>query len=202
MVSSEKIIRRNRENAAARFIDMTGWVFNRLTVIQRVFKKSKCTHWLCKCICGNENIVDGRHLRGKKISSCGCLVLEINSKRMKENNIAVKTHGLTNHPLRAIWKSMLHRCYNKNNKFYKNYGGKGVNVCDTWKNSLQEFYDWSIVNGWRKGLSIDRINNDGDYNPLNCQWITKSENSRKNCVIGNLRKEKCARNNSSSQLQS
>jgi len=195
MVSSDKIIERNRNNAAARFIDMTGWVFDRLTVIERVFKKPRCTHWRCKCICGKENIVDARHLRGKKISSCGCLVLEINSKRMKENNIAIKTHGLTKHPLRHIWKAMIHRCYNENNKFYKNYGGRGVSVCDEWKQSVQIFYDWAIANGWVKGLSIDRIDNNKNYEPSNCHWITISENSRKNCVIGNLRKEKCARNN-------
>ncbi len=198
MVSNDKVIERNRNNAAARFIDMTGWVFDRLTVIERVFKKPRCTHWRCKCICGKENIVDARHLRGKKISSCGCLVLEINAKRMKENNIGIKTHGLTKHPLRSIWKAMLHRCYNENNRFYKNYGGRGISVCSEWKESVQVFYDWAISNGWIKGLSIDRIDNNKNYEPSNCHWITVSENSRKNCVIGNLRKEKCARNNPSS----
>ncbi len=198
MTSSQKIIDRNRKNAAAKFIDMTGWVFDRLTVIERVFKKPKHTHWLCKCTCGNESIVDARHLRGKKISSCGCLNLEINSKRMIENNIGIKTHGLTDHPLRAIRKAMLHRCYNESNRFYKNYGGRGITVCEEWKNSLESFYEWAMSSGWEKGLSIDRKDNEGNYNPENCEWITISKNSSKNCILGKLRQERCARNNPTS----
>ncbi len=198
MTSSDKIIERNRKNAAAKFIDMTGWVFDRLTVIERVFKKPKYTHWLCKCICGKESIVDARHLRGRKILSCGCLVLEINSQRMKENNIGITKHGLTDHPLRAIRKAMLHRCYNEKNKFYKNYGGRGITVCDDWKNSLESFYEWAISSGWVKGLSIDRKDNEDHYNPDNCEWITVSKNSSKNCILGKLAKAKCERNNCSS----
>lgn len=197
MDSSQKIIERNRKNAQSRFIDMTGFVFDRLTVINRVFKKPRYTHWLCKCICGNTTIVDGNHLRGKKIRSCGCLNLEINRERLKGNALGYK-NGLRNHPLRFIRKSMIHRCYNQNNRYYKNYGGRGISVCDEWRNSIKSFYEWALGNGWMKGLSIDRKDNNGNYEPSNCQWITISENSRKNCVIGNLRKERCARNKSAS----
>lgn len=187
------IIERNRKNAQARFIDLTDRVFFRLKVIKRIFRKPKTTSWLCLCECGNETIVDGGHLKAGRIKSCGCYNKEITSKIMIGNQYG-KVHGLTNHPLRFIRKSMLHRCYNKNNKFYKNYGGKGISVCEEWKHSLEEFVEWALNNGWSKGLSIDRIDNEGDYTPENCQWITISENSRKNCVIGKLRKEKCARN--------
>ncbi len=196
MVSSEKIIERNRKNAAAKFIDMSGKVFERLTVIERIFKKTKITHWRCICICGKETVVDGRHLRGGKIKSCGCLCLEINSERMKHNNLGYK-HGFVDHPLRAIRKAMIQRCYNTQNKFYKNYGGRGISVCVEWLNSLECFIEWALNNGWDKGLSIDRVDNDKSYSPDNCEWITISKNSSKNCVLGKLAKEKCERNNAS-----
>jgi hypothetical protein len=195
MNHSDKITERNKKNAQAKFIDLTGRVFGRLTVIERIFRYPKRTEWKCKCICGVEKIIDGKHLKRGKILSCGCLCLEINSKRMKENNIGIKKHGLTNHPLRHIRKAMLHRCYNENNKFFKNYGGKGITVCEEWKNSLELFYEWAISSGWEKGLSIDRKNNEGNYNPENCEWITIAKNSSKNCVLGKIRKEKCARIN-------
>lgn len=171
-------------------IDMTGKVFSRLTVIERQFPKDKFrqTYWLCQCICGNQTIVNGRHLREGNIQSCGCLNLEINSKRMKGNNLGHK-HGLTKHPLRFIRKAMIHRCYNPNNRFYKNYGGRGIIVCDEWKDSLEKFVEWALYNGWEKGLSIDRRDNNGHYSPENCHWITISENSKKNCIIGDLRRK-------------
>lgn len=193
MESSQKIIERNRKIAAARFIDLTGKIFERLTVIKRIFRKPRVTEWLCKCICGNESIVDGNHLKKGNVLSCGCLCLEINSQRMKGNKFGYK-HGLTKHPLRAIRKAMLHRCYNENNRFFKNYGARGIKVCDEWKDSLEKFVDWALTNGWKKGLSIDRRDNNGHYCPENCHWITISENSSKNCIIGKLRKEKYARN--------
>ncbi len=195
MKTSEKIIERNRRNAHARFIDLTGRVFERITVLERVFNHPRRTEWMCRCICGTEKVIDGKHLKRGKILSCGCLCLEINSKRMKENNIGLKTHGLTKHPLRAIRKAMLSRCNNKNNKFFKNYGGRGIEVCNDWTTSLQSFYDWAIAAGWKKGLSIDRINNDANYTPENCHWITVSENSSKNCVLGQYSKDKYDRNN-------
>jgi len=179
--SSQKVIDRNRENAAKRFIDLTGKVFERLTVINRVFQKERATHWLCKCICGNTSIVDGKHLKAGNIKSCGCLCLEINSMRLKDNTLGLK-HGLTNHPLRAIRKAMMHRCCNHKNKFYKNYGARGISVCHEWTDSLECFYEWAMKSGWEKGLSIDRINNDGNYTPENCRWITISENSRRNAI--------------------
>ncbi len=74
---------------------------------------------------------------------------------------------------------MIDRCYNTNNRFYKNYGKRGICICDEWRDSLISFYDWSIANGWEKGLSIDRIDNDGHYEPKNCRWVTVAENSRR-----------------------
>lgn len=197
MSCPDHIIERNRKNAQAKFIDLTGSKFGRLKVIERVFKYPNTTSWMCLCDCGVYSIVNGGHLKSGRIKSCGCLNREITSDMMKGNDYG-KVHGLGNHPLRAIRKAMLHRCYNEKNRFFKNYGGRGITVCDEWKGSLQEFVKWALDNGWIKGLSIDRRDNEGNYTPENCHWITISENSRKNCIIGKLRKEKYARNKSSS----
>lgn len=174
-------------------IDLTDKVFSRLKVVKRHANTNKFrqTFWLCQCICGNTTTVNGRHLRDGNIQSCGCLNLEINSSRMKGNQYGLK-HGLTDHPLRAIRKAMTHRCYNPNNRFYKNYGGRGITVCDDWKKSLESFVEWSVCNGWQKGLSIDRIDNDGHYTPENCCWITISANSsKKRSPELEPRKKKC-----------
>ena len=74
---------------------------------------------------------------------------------------------------------MKKRCYNKKDKRYSSYGGRGITICDEWLNDFNSFYDWSMEHGYREDLTIDRIDNDGNYEPLNCQWITRSENSTK-----------------------
>ena len=176
--SSEKIKKRNQEIAKKRLIDMSGKKYNFLLGIERVILPRRETMWKFLCDCGNETIANGSHVRKGKIMSCGCYVLKVNSERMKNNLFGLK-HGLTTHPLRAIRKSMIDRCYNPKNKFYKNYGKRGVMVCDSWLNSLEEFHEWALSNGWVKGLSIDRIDNNGNYTPQNCHWITISENSSK-----------------------
>ncbi len=177
--SSQKVIDRNRSNALKRFIDMTGIKYGFLTAIQRVEMPCRETMWKLKCDCGNETIANGSHVRSGRIKSCGCYVLKVNADRMRGNDLGLK-HGLTNHPLRGIRKAMMHRCCNHNNKFYKNYGARGISVCQEWTDSLECFYEWAMKSGWEKGLSIDRINNDGNYTPENCRWITISENSRRN----------------------
>ena len=93
-------------------IDLTGKRFNRLLVLKRAPNRGRSTMWFCRCDCGTEKMVGSNVLILGRTQSCGCLCLEINSKRMKENNIGRKTHGLTNHPLRAIRKAMIDRCYN------------------------------------------------------------------------------------------
>lgn len=160
------------------FIDITGQKFNRWTVIKHVHIYPRRTFWLCRCDCGTERAVEGKHVRYGTSKSCGCLCLEINAARLKGNKLGYK-HGLEKHPLRSIWKAMIHRCYYNNNRFYKNYGGRGIKVCHEWITSLLTFYEWAIRNGWKKGLSIDRIDNDGHYEPKNCRWVTVAENSRR-----------------------
>jgi|ERR1700722_8864676 len=91
-----------------------------------------------------------------------------------------KTHGLStkNHPLYSAWKNMKKRCYDENCPDYKWYGGKGVSVCDEWRNDFIAFYNWSISHGWAKGLQIDRIKVHGNYEPDNCRWLTYIEQAR------------------------
>ncbi len=187
------------------FKDESGKKYGRLSVIERGSTTNDGQiRWVCLCECGNRKEVRGPELRKGKTSSCGCLNKEINSKRSIGNQYyknwkdQSKIFGLSNHPLRAIRKSMIHRCYNENNPFYKNYGGRGIKVCSNWLDSLKSFYDWAMTHGWIKGLSIDRKNNNLDYTPENCQWITISENSRKNCILGKHRKALCAKRNTSS----
>jgi hypothetical protein len=184
-----------------KFIDLTGMRFGRLLVINKGIKsKIGEQKWNCQCDCGNKKEILGYQLRKKGTKSCGCLNREVNSKRSIGNKFG-EIHGLSYHPLRFIRKSMLHRCYNKNNPYYKNYGGRGIKVCEKWKSSLPAFYEWAINNKWIKGLSIDRIDNQGDYTPENCHFITISENSRKNCILGKeVGKGRKKRNNSSSQI--
>lgn len=87
-------------------------------------------------------------------------------------------HGLSNTKLHRVWWGMIERCYKKHHKSFLEYGGRGVSVCDEWRSDFKNFYDWAIENGYKDGLTIDRINNNGNYEPTNCRWVTQSENAR------------------------
>ena len=151
--------------------DLVGQKFGRLTVISRAENVKRLTRWNCICECGNSTVVYGGHLRSGATKSCGCLCKETASK----NN---STHRKTKTRLFTTWQNMFTRCNNKNHKQYKNYGARGIQVCDEWKDFVI-FYEWAIQNGYNDNLTIDRIDNDGNYCPENCQWITLSENVKK-----------------------
>jgi len=87
-------------------------------------------------------------------------------------------HGLHKHPLYKVYDAMKQRCFNKNNKQYKDYGGRGITVCPEWINGFQNFFDWAMRNGYKKGLHLDREKNDLDYSPQNCRFVTQAENNR------------------------
>lgn len=153
-----------------------GQKYGRLTIIRRLKpeeRKSKYKRWLCKCDCGNEIQVDISHLRNGNTKSCGCLqrehIASINYK-----------HGKWKTPLFNVWIGMRNRCYRKHTKDYANYGGRGITICSEWKDDFETFEKWAFENGYQEGLTIDRQNVDGNYEPSNCRWTTiKQQNNNK-----------------------
>lgn len=149
-------------------IDLSDKKIGRLYIIKRSGKIGKHPAWICVCECGNKTIVRGDHLRNKLIQSCGCLEEE---NRKKGANLK---HGGKKTRLYSIWADMLKRCNNRNSHSYKNYGGRGIEVFKEWLD-FANFRDWALINGYSDLLSIDRINNNGNYDPLNCRWATAKE---------------------------
>lgn len=133
--------------------------------------------WKCKCDCGNITIVRHGDLRNGSTVSCGCYNYE------KES--VVKTHGYSRTKLGRVFDGMKQRCNNPNNKNYEKYGGRGIRICTEWLNDPKKFFDWAIKNGYKEGLSIDRINVNGNYEPDNCRW-TDSETQ---CLNQRIRKD-------------
>jgi hypothetical protein len=146
-------------------IDLTGRKFGKLTVIKQGISntKPKNAMWICECDCGKIATVSSRWLRAGRIKSCGCY-------RSRRN-------GLSQSNLYKIWNGMIFRCENKKSSRYNRYGGRGIGICESWRSNFQSFYDWGLSNGYEKGLTIDRINNDGNYEPSNCRFLTRGENS-------------------------
>lgn len=143
--------------------DLTGKRFGKLTVIGFSHFKGSHSFWNVKCDCGLEKVIRARQLTSGDTKSCGCIGKF--SKRYK----------LDNDRIYRMWNHMLSRCYNKNDSSYYRYGERGIIVCDEWKNSYHTFREWAINNGYSDELSIDRIDNDGNYNPNNCKFSTAKE---------------------------
>jgi hypothetical protein len=164
-------------------MNLVGKRFGRLIVVSKTDKRSfGHVVWRCRCDCGKYNDVLTGNLTDGNTKSCGCFQKERIKELNAGNNYAFK-HGYTaGHSilgLYVVWKGMKQRCYNPKTPDYKYYGGKGVSVCPEWKNDYLAFRNWASANGYEQGLSIDRINNDGNYEPSNCQFITRSENTKK-----------------------
>lgn len=153
-------------------LELTGEIFGRLTAIKWVSTNNQGnSEWLCKCNCGNEIVVNSQRLKNGKTKSCGCLNSEIVTRR---NKSGLKYNARHNR-LYRIYHGMKSRCYNENEYHFPDWGGRGIRICDEWLASFANFQSWALSNGYRDDLSIDRIDNDGNYEPCNCRWATAKE---------------------------
>jgi len=158
-----------------KFVDETGKKFGRLLVTHRLGNKKTSAYWHCQCDCGGFTQTSGNHLRSGHSTSCGCIAFE----KMKA---ATTTHGFTKTPIYNVWKEMRARCNRQSHAQFFNYGGRGVRVCATWNAHFAAFF-LDVGKDYRIGLQLDRINNDGNYEPGNTRWVDAKTNVRNSRTV-------------------
>lgn len=151
--------------------DLTGQNFGMLTTIKIHSKSRNGNLWECLCSCGNKSIVLTSNLLKGHTKSCGCIGV---IKLIKMNT----THNLSNTKLYGVWGDIKSRCTNPKKDMYYIYGQRGIKMCEEWEKDFTNFYKWSMSNGYKDGLTIDRIDNDGNYEPKNCRWVSYVQQNR------------------------
>lgn len=151
-------------------IDLTGQRFGRLLVLEPAARRNGVI-WRCRCDCGAEHQVRAGHLRGGNIMSCGCLARETTAATSRKYAHLKVTHGRSHTRLDEAYKNMLRRCYDETNKRFAQYGGRGIRVFEGWLRDKPSFFTWALANGYGPGLTIERKDVNGNYEPGNCCWI-------------------------------
>lgn len=137
----------------------------------------KGTYWNCLCDCGNEKAIRADALTKGATKSCGCITIELQRENCLQRNQLLATHRLTGTPLYKTWTRMKARCYDTNSPAYSEYGGRGIKICDDWVNCFEKFYS-DMIGTYKEGLSINRIDPNGDYCMGNCEWADHNQQSR------------------------
>lgn len=164
-------------------LDLTGRRFGRWTVLEEAGRRNGGVMWKCRCDCGTVREVRSNHLVMNRSVSCGCYNKEI-----------ITTHGNTKTDLHHVWANMKDRCLNAKSSESKNYLKRGITICKEWIESYEAFERWAKENGYKKGLTLDRIDNDGNYEPSNCRWAdmkTQCRNRRSNVFLEYLGERHC-----------